>query len=805
MQTIRCSTCGQQTVVEALTGTGTIRCHQCGAVIALPPNFPSWAPEAAGAEETRGTVAPTPAKMSTADVPVAEPVPPAPTVPSPVRPSVPPTRPAVASRQRLGSRRKKISIAAVLGAVFGSLTLLAVIVGVVAFLLVYLVKQPAQPPSPQQAADMPQPPFGPPPDSNHRQLPDWLFEFLQKPGANLDEVLAHRAQIAELHMGPWVFYPGKASPASGTHRTKPTNVEGRLSREVLEKAKAATVLIEVATSGNRQGQGSGFFAVEPGLVVTNAHVVGMLKPGAASPQSITVAVHSGEQNEKKYPGKLVKVAPADDLAVIRIASDDLPEPLSVGSSSMVGETETVYVLGFPLGTERGRNVAVTEGKVASFLKDSLGKQVRFIEIRGESTMLPGNSGGPVIDATGHVIGVSVQINVQFIGGVVQHTGINRAVAAERLRDLLEGAIESVVVMPPASRGATLHRVPPEVRTGTTATSPTRWVIPLEIKKRAGVKRLHVREVEWWISEDRKAPSPAQPYRAATQSRGAADYAELFLDQWPGDKFCCFRIAYTVAGHKETKYTDILSFKLGAPWLDQPIHIEKPSTQAARYRIDASADVVVQQNENRRFNYRMDYTTDVHVNDRESAPSRQFSLDNFRLGLALDGKDIPAGAAEPLRNKRFDAGAIEEAQLAVNKLPEQQRAPATLVYPNLQRWLTICLPHCSPGQWQPGHKWTAQVELPIDAVDSVSLPSVQVEYTYVGKRSEKDADVALVIFRGGIPNADVELLGSVLYDLRRGKVREAKSYLRAGSTPIPNQQLALVKGEYQVQMTWQPND
>src|SRR5262249_14752155 len=150
-------------------------------------------------------------------------------------------------------------------------------------------------------------------------------------------------------------------------------------------------------------QGSGFLAIEPGIVLTNAHVVDMLEPGSAEPESITVCIHSGQPDEKNLKGKVLAVDQRADLAVVKIDSEGLPPPLVVKSSTGLFATQPVYVCGFPLGKLVSRSVTIFQGQVASLSRDAKTGVLNQVVLASE--IQHGNSGGPVVNDDGEVVGV----------------------------------------------------------------------------------------------------------------------------------------------------------------------------------------------------------------------------------------------------------------------------------------------------------------------------------------------------------------------------------------------------------------
>src|SRR5579872_1917742 len=74
--------------------------------------------------------------------------------------------------------------------------------------------------------------------------------------------------------------------------------DGGLDPAVLKKVKAATVHLEVTLPNGDTVEGSGFFTDEPGVVLTNAHVLGMLDADSRPPVKVTVTVNSGEADSR---------------------------------------------------------------------------------------------------------------------------------------------------------------------------------------------------------------------------------------------------------------------------------------------------------------------------------------------------------------------------------------------------------------------------------------------------------------------------------------------------------------------------
>jgi S1-C subfamily serine protease len=211
----------------------------------------------------------------------------------------------------------------------------------------------------------------------------------------------------------------------------PKSLPIQITPEAVRQTKQATVYLKVTGDSGQTLEGSGFFVSEPGLIVTNAHVLGMLRARSKPPKAIDVIVNSGETNELKLVGKLLGVDRTNDLAILRVEGK-LPAPLKLELKDELVETQKVYIFGFPFGAELGKNITVSESSVSSLRKDASGALER-IQVNGG--MHPGNSGGPVVDASGRVVGVSV--------AVIRSTQINFAIPAVTVKALLDGGIQEV--------------------------------------------------------------------------------------------------------------------------------------------------------------------------------------------------------------------------------------------------------------------------------------------------------------------------------------------------------------------------
>lgn len=188
-----------------------------------------------------------------------------------------------------------------------------------------------------------------------------------------------------------------------------------MARDVWDRVKRSAVMIGVERNDG-SGEGSGWFA-GPGIIVTNCHVVGMLNKADRPPEKITVYLDRGTKDERKLDAELMVVNRDDDLAVIRVKGDNLPEPMTITPSASLVESDKLSVLGFPRGSsltkglERGlggrdfeitlkaRNTTVT-GRVPN-----ADTSTKYIQLEGGADH--GNSGGAIVDSKGEVRAVLV--------------------------------------------------------------------------------------------------------------------------------------------------------------------------------------------------------------------------------------------------------------------------------------------------------------------------------------------------------------------------------------------------------------
>jgi 2-alkenal reductase len=158
--------------------------------------------------------------------------------------------------------------------------------------------------------------------------------------------------------------------------------------------------------GSHVAQGSGFVVSREGHVLTSAHVVTRDEGGGLESAGRLFVEFS---DRDRVPAKLVGVDPYDDVGVLRVDSDaHRLKPLPLGNSDRVVVGEPVAAIGSPFGNVDSLAVGVVSATGRSI--DSLSADYTVVDaIQTDAPITHGNSGGPLLDASGRVIGINAQI------------------------------------------------------------------------------------------------------------------------------------------------------------------------------------------------------------------------------------------------------------------------------------------------------------------------------------------------------------------------------------------------------------
>jgi S1-C subfamily serine protease len=235
-------------------------------------------------------------------------------------------------------------------------------------------------------------------------------------------------------------------PAGRAVHVKPVIGNGFDPARIYSARSRGVVTIFSRFGGDRETQGSGFVVSPDGVILTNSHVIAntddsrFVRPAAADRVYVEFA------DRERVPARVVGFDVFDDVGVLRVdpASHAL-EPVPLGDSSAVLVGDPVAIIGSPFGNENSLAVGVVSATKRSI--ESLTSSYDLLDaIQTDAPINHGNSGGPMFDARGRVIGIAAQIrsttgNAEGVGFAVPINSARRS-----LRQLLhDGAVHYAYV------------------------------------------------------------------------------------------------------------------------------------------------------------------------------------------------------------------------------------------------------------------------------------------------------------------------------------------------------------------------
>lgn len=272
-----------------------------------------------------------------------------------------------------------------------------------------------------------------------------------------------------------------------------------------------------------QGSGSGSVLDRDGHVLTNAHVI-------ENASSVEVTLAGGQS----YPAEVVGQDREHDIAVLKI---DAPKselvPLEIGKSEGLRVGQQVYALGNPFGLEG----SLTKGIISSLNRSIEGRTSREMKslIQTDAAMNPGNSGGPLLDSRGRMVGMNVAIATR----TGQNTGVGFAIPVNRIATIVPELIEHGRIVRPdhgilglrefTDRGVKIEMIRPG---GPADEAGLQAIVMVETRRQGNTvyrtRTSNVSRGDWLVAVDGKQVDTASDFLAIMDGYNPGDTVNLTI-------------------------------------------------------------------------------------------------------------------------------------------------------------------------------------------------------------------------------------------------------------------------------------
>jgi S1-C subfamily serine protease len=240
-----------------------------------------------------------------------------------------------------------------------------------------------------------------------------------------------REEVAPASVAPAAFQTGQRDSINSIYRASAPGVVHIETTTRVAQQDDPFFGNPFGTAQTQRALGSGFVIDKAGHIVTNFHVI----RGATS-------IQVSFSNNERFKAKLVGVDPSTDIAVLKVGvRASALKALPLGNSDGVRVGDQVIAIGNPFGLDR----SVTAGIVSAVQRRIEAPNQLSIShvIQTDAALNHGNSGGPLLNAQGQVVGVNAQIET---GGVGQgNVGIGFAIPINTVRDVVADLIKNGAV------------------------------------------------------------------------------------------------------------------------------------------------------------------------------------------------------------------------------------------------------------------------------------------------------------------------------------------------------------------------